>query len=86
MKDPHQNIFYYYGKNYKIINKGKESEERIYDPQLENNITKAFINLFEIGDKKHDLLKYFLEKIIKIPRDIKFDDVKFNLQANSCNI
>lgn len=83
MKDPHQNLFYYYGKHYNLINKGKENEERVYDSQLENNTTKAFINLFEIGDKKNDLLKYFLRKILIIPKKIKFDNVRFNLQVQT---
>lgn len=83
MKDPHQNLFFYYGRKYKLVNKGKEDETRVYDAQLENNTTKALINLFEIGDENYRLLKYFLNVLIRIPKKTNFDNVNFGLQVET---
>jgi len=62
MRDPHQNIFYYYrGPSRK--NKGL-----LHDMQIEDNTTKAFINLLEFAKRVdfEPLLKKIL-KIINIP-------------------
>jgi len=53
MNDPHKNIFYYYRGPSK-----RETEEIIYDSQVEDNTTKAFINCLEYCG--NDLLKHFL--------------------------
>ena len=53
MKDPHQNIFYYY--------KGQNKNEIQKERQLEDNTTKALINLLEFSDDK--VLKLFLHKL-----------------------
>ena len=53
MNDPHKNIFYYYRGPSK-----RETEDIIYDSQVEDNTTKAFINCLEYCSS--DLLKHFL--------------------------
>ncbi len=53
MNDPHKNIFYYYrGPS------SKESDEIIYDRQIEDNTTKALINCLEYSSG--NLLEHFL--------------------------
>lgn len=74
MKDPHQNIFYYYRGP--TTNKSKES---IYDKQIENNTTKSLINILEFCSKdKINLVKEFLSKIDISIKD--FSDIKYILQ------
>jgi len=63
LRDPHQNIFYYYrGPSKKI-------QDSLHDVQVEDNTTKALINLLEFS-KRVDfspLLRSFL-KLIDVPR------------------
>jgi len=64
MRDPHQNIFYYYrGPSKKIA-------ESLYDIQIEDNTTKALINLLEFAYRLdfECLIKEFL-KLINVPRN-----------------
>ncbi|MBM3251823.1 MAG: hypothetical protein FJZ11_03480, partial [Candidatus Omnitrophica bacterium] len=63
MRDPHQNIFYYYR------GPSKKTEDSVHDIQVEDNTTKALINLLEFA-KRVDfaiLLESFL-KLIDVPR------------------
>ena len=63
MRDPHQNIFYYYR------GPSKKTEDSLRDIQIEDNTTKALINLLEFA-KRVDyaiLLKSFL-KLIDVPQ------------------
>ncbi|MDD4894185.1 MAG: hypothetical protein PHW54_02600 [Candidatus Omnitrophica bacterium] len=41
MRDPHQNIFFYYR------GPSKKQKDSLYDPQVEDNTTKSFINILE---------------------------------------
>ena len=52
--DPHKNIFYYYRGPSK-----KQEEDIIYDKQIEDNTTKAFINCLEYCD--NNLFKQFID-------------------------
>jgi uncharacterized protein YggL (DUF469 family) len=67
-QSPYRNIFMYY--------RGASVDETQADRQLEDNITKSLINLFEHSDK--NLLKDFLKSIGVI---ISPDDVVFDLQV-----
>ena len=61
MRDPHQNIFYYYRGPV------KRKKKSVYDIQIEDNTTKSFINLLEFCcvAKFEFLLKYFF-MLIKV--------------------
>jgi hypothetical protein len=52
--DPHRNIFYYYRGPSK-----RQAEDIIYDTQIEDNTTKAFINCLE--NSSNGLLKHFID-------------------------
>jgi len=67
-QSPYRNIFMYY--------RGASVDETQADRQLEDNITKSLINLFEHSDK--NLLKDFLKSIGII---ISLDNVIFDLQV-----
>ena len=67
-QSPYRNIFMYY--------RGAAVNQRQVDRQLEDNITKSLINLFEHSDK--NLLKGFLNFIGII---ISPDNVIFDLQV-----
>jgi hypothetical protein len=63
MRDPHQNIFYYYR------GPSKRVEESLHDIQIEDNTTKALINLFEFAfrvDLEQIITKF--QKLIDVPR------------------
>ncbi|MFH1550745.1 MAG: hypothetical protein ABIH04_09315 [Planctomycetota bacterium] len=75
--DPHRNIFYYYS------GKKSESEEFHYDRQLENNTTKALVNLLELSPDRTPL-ETFLRKT-GIGKDLQIrekhlKDFRFSLQ------
>lgn len=53
--DPHRNIFYYYKSQWR-----RTRDEFLYDPQLENNTTKALINVLEFCHP-NTALRSFLE-------------------------
>lgn len=59
MRDPHQNIFYYYR------GPSKKKEDSLHDIQIEDNTTKSLINILEIShDVDFDmLLNAIMEKI-----------------------
>ncbi|MBM3712287.1 MAG: hypothetical protein FJW56_02435 [Actinobacteria bacterium] len=57
MSNPHKNIFYYY-RGPSNRNSSNE-DEIIYDKQIEDNTTKAFINCLECSSE--NLLNYFLD-------------------------
>lgn len=59
MRDPHQNIFFYYR------GPSKEKEGSLYDFQVEDNTTKSLINILEFCYQAGfgDLLKSFLKTI-----------------------
>lgn len=40
--DPHRNVFFYYGVN-------RRGDKVVWDTQLENNVTKAFVNCLELA-------------------------------------
>ncbi len=74
MRDPHQNIFYYYR------GPSKKTSDSLYDIQVEDNTTKALINLLEFA-KRVDfdpLLKSFLKLINVSQRQI----TSFRLQKH----
>ncbi len=52
--DPHKNIFYYY----RGLSR-RQDEDIIYDTQIEDNTTKAFINCLD--NSSDNLFKYFLD-------------------------
>ena len=66
--NPYRNIFMYY--------RGPSVNQMHVETQLEDNITKSLINLFEYADK--DLLKDFMKGI---DLTISADNVIFDLQA-----
>jgi len=58
--DPHRNLFYYYrGPS------SQSSKDDKYDVQVENNVTKSFINILEILEKGENpnLRNWFLNRI-----------------------
>jgi hypothetical protein len=59
MRDPHQNIFYYYR------GPSKKQKLSLYDPQVEDNTTKSLINILEFCHKStfDNLLNSFLKEI-----------------------
>jgi len=63
MRDPHQNIFYYYR------GPSKKAHNSLHDIQVEDNTTKALINLLEFAQRVefNSLLKKFL-KLIDVPQ------------------
>ena len=50
--DPHKNIFYYYRGPSR-----RQEEDIVYDTQVEDNTTKAFINCLE--NSSNDLLDHY---------------------------
>lgn len=52
--DPHKNIFYYYRGPSK-----RQDEDIVYDTQIEDNTTKAFINCLD--NSSNNLLIYFID-------------------------
>lgn len=72
MKDPHQNIFYYYR------GPSKKNRETLFDVQVEDNTTKSLINIFELCHELgfEELLSAFL-RTIGAPRG---PAVEFKLQ------
>ena len=52
--DPHKNIFYYYRGPSR-----RQEEDIVYDTQIEDNTTKAFINCLD--NSSNDLLRYFID-------------------------
>lgn len=63
MRDPHQNVFYYYR------GPSRDSQETLHDIQVEDNTTKALINILEFAHRLHfdPFLNRFL-KLISVPR------------------
>ena len=59
MRDPHQNIFFYYR------GPSKHREVSLYDFQIEDNTTKSLINVFEFCCQAgfEDLLNGFLKAV-----------------------
>jgi len=75
MRDPHQNIFYYYR------GPSKEVDDPYKDRQIENNTTKSFINILEFcRDVGCDGVWERLERLLHIPMQ---KIVGFDLQKNS---
>jgi|ERR1035437_2124953 hypothetical protein len=77
MRDPHQNIFYYYR------GPSKKTEESLHDIQIEDNTTKALINILEFAKRVGftDLLNTFLT-LINVP---KKQIISFRLQRHEEN-
>ena len=73
--DPHRNIFYYYGRS----RKNKE-DIQCYDPQIENNTTKALINILEFTPGKIGLKAFFKAISLKPPIGSLEKPVSFSLQ------
>ncbi|MCK9573863.1 MAG: hypothetical protein M0R20_05670 [Candidatus Omnitrophica bacterium] len=63
MRDPHQNIFYYYR------GPSKKAKDSLHDIQIEDNTTKSLINLLEFAHRVNfdPLLKGFI-KIVNVPK------------------
>lgn len=72
MRDPHQNIFYYYrGPSKKTI-------DSLHDIQVEDNTTKALINLFEFAYRtNYDPIHKAFLKSLNVP---KREIISFRLQ------
>jgi len=67
MRDPHQNIFFYYR------GPSKRQKYSLYDPQIEDNATKALINILEFCNQLRfdNLLNSFLKEVNAPKRLVK---------------
>ncbi len=72
MKDPHQNIFYYYR------GPSRKKNHSVYDIQVEDNTTKSFINLLEFCYAVN--LGFFLKSFFKLIRIKNKPILSFKLQ------
>jgi hypothetical protein len=73
MKKLHQNLFYYY--------RGGNRNDKDIQEQLENNVTKAFVNVLEKSSL--NLQKKIIREIIHFPLSKNIDKINYTLQETT---